>query len=423
MPPLAGQMSDRKTVLLCYEAGAGRGHATKLATVARALWPEHPCQAILPRLDASDLLAPHCGRIDRGPFPAVMSPAPPRTAMTWAYWLLSRGFADPDILRQRFDWWCRALRNIGPGLVVADFAPTALMAARAMGVPAVAIGAPFFTIPSKLDSFPDFLPPEATALHGTVLVDAPPPDEAAMRDIINETLGPLGLPPLARLPEVNTADLELAAGIPLWDPYLPWRSQPLLMPLERLPPLRDRAGSEVFIYFSTHELKEPAIRNALRRMPYPARLVAPGLPEELARDLAANPKLVIEPAPLSHDRIVGRARVILCAGQAGTMSLAVLAGIPVLALPIDFEKLSNAWRAAEALPSARVLPRLRRSTETILDTMGELWARPDLAEAAGEDALRLRAVYTETAQEAYRRRMLPLLGHREKPPQYFLRNV
>jgi hypothetical protein len=401
----------RPHVLLCSEAGGGRGHATKLATVARALWPEPTFQAILPRLDPADLLRPYCDRVDLGNYIDRIPGAPKGSVLSWANWLRTRGFGDPDILLGRFDWWCAALRTIEPDLVVADFGPIALLAARAMGIRTVSTGAAFFTPPSTLDHFPEYLTAKQAAAHGTELSDAPLPDEAAICDCINDTLGPRGLPELARLAQVYAADVEMPCGVSLWDPYAPWRDKPLVAPIDPPPPLQERAGSEVFIYFSTAELKDAATCEALRQLKFPARLVAPGISPELAHDLATNPHLTIEPAPWPHARIISRARVIVCAGQAGTLALGVLAGIPVLALPVQLEQFSNALRASEALRSVRVLPVTIRSTRAILDTIAELWTQPTLADDAREHAVRLRAAYPEDAQDSYRRLVLPLLDH------------
>jgi hypothetical protein len=408
----------RPHVLLCSEAGGGRGHATKLATLARALWPEPTFQAILPRLDPADLLRPFCDRVDLGHYIDRMPGAPNASVLSWGSWFQTRGFGDPDVLLGRFDWWCEALRTIQPDLVVADFGPTALLAARAMGIRTVSTGATFVTPPSALEHFPEYLTPAQAAAHGTELSDAPLPDEGAMRDCINDTLGPRGLPPMARLAQVYAADLEMPCGVSLWDPYASWRDRPLVAPIDPTPPLQERAGSEVFIYFSTAELKDAATCEALRRLTFPARLVAPGISPELARDLASNPHLTIEPAPWPHARIVARARVIVCAGQAGTLALAVLAGIPVLALPVQLEQFSNALRASGALRSVRVLPSRTRSTKAILDMIAELWSQRSLTDDARENAVRLRGAYPESAQDSYRRLVLPLLGHAEERRPY-----
>jgi hypothetical protein len=398
-----------RRALLCSEAWQGRGHVTTLATVARALAPLWRSQGIIAQVDHADVLASVCDRVDRGMHLAPPPDAIPSPSLNWGGWLRMRGFGDPALLRWRFDWWVAALDAIRPALVVADFAPTALLAARARGIPSVVTGAAFSLPPATLARFPDLLSAAEEALQGAARPPAPPIDEDALRDSINTTLVPLGLPPLARLPEVFAADLSLPRGVAIWDPYDGLRDRPLLMPVAELPPLQRQPGAEVFIYFSTSELDDPATRAALLRLPYPATLAGLRLTEAQARDLSANPRITVAPALLPPAEIVRRARVIVCAGQAGTLALSVLAGVPVLALPAQHEQLSNALRAAAALGGVRVLPKARRSAEAILDTIAELWTRPAPAAAARLMAPDLRAAYVDSALDSFRRLLGPLL--------------
>lgn len=405
-------MTSSKTqppvILLCSEAGAGRGHATTLATVARALQPEFRSRAIIARLDHADILARSCYRVSRGTHLARLPQAPASGVLSWVGWLQTRSFADPAVMKRDFDWWLAAMRAIRPVLVVGDYAPTALMAARTLGIRTAVTGVAFSLPPATLPRFPALLTVDQLAAHGTVLSDAPPPDEDAVRDSINAALGPAGLPPLARLPEVYTADLSLPRGVSLWDPYAESRDRPLLMPVDPLPPLQGKRGDEVFVYFSTGELRDPETVEALRRLPFDACVVAQRLTPELVADLCTNPRLKISPVPLSKEEIVRRSRVILCAGQGGTLSLAVLSGIPVLALPVQHEQLSNSLRAAGHLGSVRVLPNAVRSADAILEVLAELWSKPAIAAAARLTAMDLRDAYGETAVEAYRRLLVPL---------------
>lgn len=376
----------------------------------------------MPRLENVEALSIICDRVDRGPHVPRRPNAGRSGVLNWADWLLTRGFADADVLLPLFDWWCEAYRSLRPGLVVADFAPVAQLAARAMRVPLAVTGAPFFTLPSGMDPIPDYLTPQDAAAHGTVLADVPPPDQTAIRDRINDALVPRGLPQMSRLAQVYAADIELARGVGVFDPYASWRDSPLLLPTDEMPLLPDRPGDEVFVYFSTAELTDPATCEALRRLSLPSRLLLSGVPPDLARDLAAKPNLKIERAPLSHAQIVARSRVILCAGQAGTLSLAVLAGIPVVALPVQLEQLSNALRASRHLSGVRVLPKMARSPEGILAAVEELWSSPAAGQTARQDAMPLRAAFAETAQDAYRRRMLPVLRGPSGGPRFFLRD-
>lgn len=388
-------------VLLCCETGAARGHVTTLATVGRALRPDYSCTALLHDLTHADVLAPVCTRIEQGRRLAMRPGWSWPSVLNWALWLFNRGYADPVILKERFDWWLAAMDTHRPRLVVADHAPTALLAARARGIATLAVGASYGLPAASMTHLPDLLTPEQAALHKPLSEDPIPPQEV-IRDCINATLGPAGLPPLAHLPEVFAADLSMPHGVSAWDPYADARDRPLVLSVDPLPPLARGAGQEVFIYFSTKELAEPAIVRALRRLPFDARLVAPGLPDKIARYLARNRRLTILPAPVPREEIVRRSRLILCAGQAGSLALGVLTGLPVVALPVQYEQLSNAVRAAEHFNSVRLVPKQKRTPEAILDVIADTLRQPALLPAAQLTALKLRSGYQSDALTTYR---------------------
>jgi hypothetical protein len=110
-----------------------------------------------------------------------------------------------------------------------------------------------------------------------------------------------------------------------------------MLPHETLPRLSAGPGAGGFACFSTSEREKPATRAALRQRPVPVRIVAPGPGAEAARAMATRGQVRIAPAPLPPHKSLARARVILCAARAGTLSLALLAGVPVLVLPHDLE--------------------------------------------------------------------------------------
>ena len=356
------------------------------------------------------LLRRLCEQVDHGPAIERLPTPPPARGISWARWLLETGHADKPTLRARFDWWQRALITLRPALVVTEFAPTALLAARAMRIPTAVSGGAYYTPPSTVPRFEELLTSKEALLHGPVAEDGPDPDEDAIRAVINDTLGPHGLPTLARLSEVYRADVSLVRGLPLFDPYRDWRDQPLVLPLDDMPPLQGQPGDEVFIYFSNTELGDPAFCDTLRRMPFPARLVAPNLAPRFAAELAGNPNLTIADTPLPPAEIVARSRAILCLGQSGMLSLALLAGVPVLSLPIQQEQLSNCLRASARIESCRFVPRAQRTADAILDALGDLLANRDLPGVARHHARDLRRGFSESAIDTYRARIAPLLA-------------
>lgn len=403
-------MAAPSRILLAGEAGGGRGHTVAFVNVATALGSAARSYAILPRMHHARLLRRLCEQVDHGPAIERLPTPPPARGVSWARWLLETGHADPATLHARFDWWQRALVTLRPALVVADFAPTVQLAARSLRLPVVAIGGAYFLPPPALPRFPQILTRDEALQHGPVSEDGPEVDEDAICAAINSTLGPHGLPPLSRLPEVYLADASAVRGMSLLDPYAGQRDQPLVLPPGDMPPLQDGPGDEVFIYFSTGELKEPAICEALQRMPFPARLVASHLTPDLAARLADNPNLTIADGPLPPPEIVARSRAILCAGQTGTLSLALLAGLPVLGLPVQQEHLFNCLRASARTESCRFVPRAQRTADAILDTLAELLANSQLPGIARHHAQDLRREFPESAIDTYRARIVPLLA-------------
>lgn len=402
----------RPVALLACETGTGRGHVVTLAGAAQALAGRFDCVAALSRLEYAAVLSLHCTAVHQAPVMArrpdaevlAARPGQPlgalpdlggrkvRWADSWVNWIGRRGFRNVEHLRAQVRFWQDMIWQTGASLVVTDYAPSALLAARALGVPSVVVGTAIGIAPPEMPRFPVLSP-----VPGGVLLDE---DQTAA--LISEAVAPLGGPPLARLAELYTATLPLARGFAVWDPYAEWRRQKLLLPLETAPPLSTARGDCIFAYLSTTEFTESAIVQALERLPLPVLMFAPGLPPGRAAALrAANPRLTISPVPLPVDDITRRARIILNAGQAGTAAMAMLAGIPMLALPQHNEHAANARGAAKS-GAHRVLYRDQRSAGAIVQALCEMWDYRPLWDRAQALAVDLRALQPRGALEDMR---------------------
>lgn len=381
-----------------------------LAGVARALAGRWDCVAALSRLEYAAVLALHTREIHPAPVMArrpdaeVLAPRapplPPRDlpdfggrriywADSWVNWIGRRGFRDVPRLRAQVRFWQDLIWQTRAELVITDYAPSALLAARALGVPSVVTGTAIGIAPLTMPRFPVF-----PTMSGAVLLDE---DETAA--LISEAVAPLGGPPLARLAELYTATLSLPRGFPAWDPYAAWRAERLLLPIEEHPPRSPARGDRVFAYLSTTEFEEAAIVEALRRLPLPVTMFAPGLSGAESRALAAaNPRLMISSVPLSVTEIVERSRLILNAGQAGIAAMAMLAGIPMLALPQHNEHAANA-RGAVALGGHRLLYRPERTAEAIVAALVAMWEDAALQTEAQRVAGTLREATPRGALE------------------------
>lgn len=391
-----------KRVLLAWEAGAGRGHVVTLARVARALQGLATCDAALGWMDHAGEIEPWCDMVYRGarlPLDRearAARKAPP--SATWAEYLLDCRFAEGERVARNVAWWVEIIRLRQIALVVADYAPNALIAARICDIPALAIGTGYGVPPAEMPSFPVFLP-EYSVREA---------DEAAMVQTINTALAPLGFAPIAHLPQIYARSGDLVRTLPLLDPYAEWRDA-----ASYLPPVADYAGlapgtgSELFCYFSTKEFENPALIEALEQSGLPICCYLPNAPDDVrARLLRAGAQISDHPLPVAE--IGRRARLVMNSGQHGILSLALAAGLPQVCLPQHLEQLYHARRLEQA-GAARVIWPRSAPADVILSALQTAWHDAAMAQAAQALAREQAACFVEDDLALLRARLAPWL--------------
>jgi UDP:flavonoid glycosyltransferase YjiC (YdhE family) len=388
-------------VLLANEFGSGRGHVVSLLRAAQALGPGFVFEAALCRRAFQEELAPLNAVIHDGPHLAYRprgrtGPDAVLTA-TWGEFLGDRGFDRPERLRDVLGWWHQVIASRRIDLVIADYAPLALMAARALGVPSVATGQGYGLPPDHLPVFPVLHGSGERRLH----------DEARLLDNVNRAAAGIGLPPLRGLPEVYRATRPMVRSLPLLDPYAEHRRHPHVMPEVDISSDIANSGDEVFVYFSTRELTDPEVVAALADLPLPRRGFLPLAPPEVSARLAAS-GMILEPAPIPVDLIARRSRLVLNAGQHGILCLGLFAGLPQVALPQHLEQDFHA-RRAEAAGVARVLPFRDRTRDRIVESIVAAWSDAGLAARAVKLAGSLRRGAPRSPQEDARAALTGLL--------------
>lgn len=355
----------RRRILLAWEGGAGRGHIVTLKVMAEALGSQYDYDAALCRMDHAAELSALCDTI----YPSAglynhrqlrKAAGSPGTA-TWGDFLGDLGFAYPDRLRLQFDWWIEVMRTRRIDLVIADFAPISLLAARALNLPSVCVGTGYSAPPPGMDRFPVLLSRYNTLVH----------DEARLLDNVNATLAGAGVPALARFSDIYDSAVSMPRTIRQLDPYDGQRREPLLPPLNEALPRRASGGDEVFVYFSTAETEYEPLVDALCRLALPVRAFLPGVYPAIAARLAAS-GVAIETAPVPVDLIAQRSRITLNAGQHGSLCMGLGMGLPQLAFPQHLEHEYHAQRTA-ALGAADLVPHRRWSADQIVDAVRTLY--------------------------------------------------
>ena len=389
-------------VLLGWEFGGNQGHAISLHALAGSLRRRgHRVSFALQRVDAiaSDRLegaevwpAPVTPRL-------LLNASRPRTGHPQSMGdILARlGFDDSGIIEALLRAWQRLLDAIRPDLVISDYGPFLLMAARNR-VPTIVSGTAFSTPPATMAHFP--------SLTG----EAPVFDEARILEIANEALGRLHLPAIARLPQIFEASREMGGSLAELDPYAEWRRRPLVMPMLRsgMPPLASDAGEEVFVYAPDNVRVDSRLWDGLARSGLPVRIHVPGAQEALRRALAAK-GLQVEGEPVPFGEIVARSRLLISHGGHGFVCSALFAGLPQVICHFDLEKLMHA-RAVTRLGLGGMVAMQQIEPEPFAASLIDVYRNEDLRARARAAAPGFRDRFDKPKEESVADAVDVLLG-------------
>lgn len=327
-------MTNSRHILLGWELGGNRGHATALLGMADALAARgHRVSFALQRVDA---LPPD--RLNGAAvWPAPVSPRllvniakPRRPANTMGDILARLGCDDPAMVEALLRAWTLLIDTIRPDLVIAEYAPFLLAAARGR-VPTIAVGTAFSTPPASMPAFP--------SLNGS----PPAFPETEIVDGLNRALVRTGRPSLLAYPELLAATRTFGGSFAELDPYAEWRTEPLTMPLVAggIPPEADPASEEVFVYAPEQVRPDAALWEGLARSGLPIRVHTANMIPEMEQALRGH-GFAVEPKPVPFARIAERSRLVLSHGGHGFVSSALMAGLPQVICYFDLEKYLHA---------------------------------------------------------------------------------
>jgi hypothetical protein len=329
--------------LLAWEIGGNRGHVAKIGAVAQRLAAQgfHLSFAVQqPDALRSFRAIAEAAEIRQAPiWPGLLAHAGWGTGTPAAYGdlLADLGMADSGVLEYLLRVWDRLLADAAPDVVVAEFAPASLMAARGR-VPTIALGTGYTVPPSHVASFPVFHPDATTPAY----------DEAMLLQVANHALRRTGRMPLDRLPCIAEADIACPAIFTELDPYSAQRLAPTLPPFFEGEPGAAGAGQGLFAYVPRGRAGKLPLVEALALLAgrgVPVAAFLPGLPRQEAAHLVAAGATLHEKA-VPPAAIAAQAALLVTLGGIGLLSAALAAGLPMVLLPTDIEKRLNAAAVA-----------------------------------------------------------------------------
>ncbi|HXN15077.1 MAG TPA: nucleotide disphospho-sugar-binding domain-containing protein [Usitatibacter sp.] len=340
-------------IAFAWELGGEYGHAMACAGLARSLnaqghhiglmFRELRQLAFLPETTAYELFqAPRSMR--EGAVPAM--PA------SFAELLLGMGYADPADLCARLGAWRALLSHWRADLLIADFAPTALLAARLLDLKRVTFGNGFFT-PPRLSPLPAFRIDEPIAPERLVATDRQALAAA------NAALARFGAPPLERLSEQFEVEEDFLCTFPELDHYGSRPASGYWGPRFRA----DRGlelewpaggGKCVFVYVKRDLAQLDALLECLARQSNRVIAFIPELEAARRARFAARSRIAAE-RPVRLDSLLKRCDLLI--GHGGEIATAALMhGVPQLSFPMHYEQYLTARRLEQIGSGAWLSP-------------------------------------------------------------------
>lgn len=383
-----------RRVLSVWELGTGLGHIDRMLPVGRALRARgHEPLFLLKDVsrahlrfgaDAADARWWYAQALVWLP---SLNNAP--TLRNYTVVLAAAGWLNPVGLASLVTAWRAMFELLKPDALVCDHAPTAMLAARGMGLPVFGVGNSF-ELPPGGPNFPPMAFWEAEEQRRCLGQDE------LLRVAANKALALLGDEPLGRLtdlfdgvhrcimglPELAHYDqVDSAAGDNVGPAYVADMGIDAVWPDAAITHGKPR----VFVYINPVNAQFERLMAALKALHWPTLVFAKGMSPEAAARLG-SPSLRFETQPLRMDTVLASAGLVISHGSFGTVTATALAGVPQLALPIQMEQWMVSRRIEQTGVGLLVKPEVAAPDWRALLT--RLVQEPQFAAAAQALALR-----------------------------------
>lgn len=331
-------------VIFAWELGGGAGHLWRLLPVAEALRARavRVLFAVSDMVSATRLIGGRGFDFVQAPKPAPSSVAISRL-MNYADILTLSGFDTPVNLAGLVNGWLGLFRIFGADCLLADHAPSALVAAKTVTLPTVVVGGGF-AVPPATHPSPTFRIHES--VHPGRLLAA---DERVLSSI-NAVLDASEKPRIQRVADLFAGAQILVSGYPEMDHYGPRQGVRYIGSLGvqtegENPRWPNLPGPKVFAYLHTEESVRALVSALKQAGRGPAIIV---WPEIGTREVVGQGERVhITANPVRLDDAMRDADLVVTEATSGTMAFALKHRKRMILLPRTAEQFLLAHRVAK----------------------------------------------------------------------------
>jgi len=356
----ASDGSNLSRILLTWELGGNLGHVTRLRVLARALRKRgHEVTFALRDARSGEALLQQDGfRIVQAPVINVRAANLPPEPASYPEMLLHCGFADPAGLSASIHAWRRLFRKVNADLLVLDYAPTAMLAARGTGIPRVLLGTGFCS-PPRVSPMPSIRPWEQIPEQRLET------SERRALETANAALKAAGTLPLGAFHELLEAEEDFLTTFPELDHYPNRADGRYIGPIQDVetghePRWPTGERKKLFVYLRPSSPAFKPLSALLRDSDAATLWFAPGLPRGTAGELQSE-SLQFVAEPLDIARVADAAAAAICHAGHGTTAALLLRGIPLLLIPENIEQLLLARNVAALGVGAVITPSILHS--------------------------------------------------------------
>lgn len=333
-------------VLLAWEYGDHLGHLSKLLPLAMRLKGRGHEVLVVARnvMLATEVLAPAGIRFVQAPVDLRVR-ADVQRPQSYADVLLMQGWDHPSRLWGLVQAWGNLLTLFRPAVVVLDYAPTALLAARILRLPVALLGTGFELPPLEvpLPPFPGF--------DGDAIARAEAADARALASA-NHVLEAYQAAPLATLSDLFRTEGRWLTTFAELDQYGARSGETYVGPISCLDqgepmPWPPGFKHRVLAYVRPGMANLPRMLRALAgERDLAVICAAPGVPLALWEGLA-RPGFHCVSRPVAFKALLLEASVFLSYAPATSVTQTLLAGIPQLMAPMHREAQTTATRVVD----------------------------------------------------------------------------